>query len=489
MSKSLHAARLRDGLVEAQGLLSDEQFRQAQEVLSRVRSLGLETVRLAFADQHGVLRGKTIVADKLDSLFRNGMAITSTLLLKDTSHRTVFSVWEEGGPEGIGELAGAGDVMLVPDPATFRVLPWSSHSGWLLCDVYFKDGRPFPFCSRGILRDAVSRLGQRGLDLVCGLEVEFYVFNVDKERLAHEDGGMPAMPPETSLLSHGYQYLTECRYDALEPVADELRRACQKLGMPVRSVEAEFGPSQFEFTFEPDSPMNHADTMMLFRSTVKQMCARMGLHATFMCRPKLDNGMASGWHLHQSVVEHATGRNMFMPEAGGEDLTPTASAWIAGLLDHAAESCLLTTPTVNGYKRYQPFQLAPDRIQWGRDNKGAMIRALITAGDKASRVENRIAEPAANPYYYFASQILSGLDGLERGAVAPPPVERPYDNDSLFLPKSLIAAIERFEGEDFYKRTISPEFVAYLAHIKTAEWNRYLMTVSEWEQREYFSLF
>lgn len=488
MDKSSHAWNLRNGLVEARGLLNDDQFALAEEVLSQIRASGLETVRLAFADQHGVLRGKTIVADKVDSLFRNGMAITSTLLLKDTSHRTVFSVWNEDGKGGAGELTGAGDVLLVPDPATFKVLPWSEHSGWLLCDVFFKDGRPYPFSSRGILRDAVNRLGKRGLDLVCGLEVEFYVFQMDQENLAHSDGGMPATPPQTSLLSHGYQYLTETRYDALEPVADELRRACQQLGMPVRSVEAEFGPSQFEFTFEPDSPMNHADTMMLFRSTVKQMCARMGLHATFMCRPKVDNGMASGWHLHQSIVDHATGRNMFMPEPG-QDLTPTASAWIAGLLDNAAESCLLTTPTVNGYKRYQPFQLAPDRVQWGRDNKGAMIRALIGEGDKASRIENRIAEPAANPYYYFASQILSGLDGLERGAVAPAPIERPYDNDSQILPKSLIAAIERFEGGQFYRRAISSEFVDYLTHIKRAEWDRYLMTVSEWEQREYFSLF
>ncbi|WP_299936041.1 glutamine synthetase family protein [uncultured Nitratireductor sp.] len=478
----------KSGLVAAKNLLSDEQFERADEVLALIRERGLETVRLAFADQHGVLRGKTIVADKVDSLFRNGMAMTSTLLLKDTSHRTVFSVWEESQNNGAGELTGAGDVMIVPDPETFRQLPWSPHSGWLLCDVYYKDGRPFPHSPRGILRDAVSRLGQRGLDLVCGLEVEFYVFRVDDPRLEHTDGGMPALPPETSLISHGYQYLTESRYDALEPVADELRRACQKLGMPVRSVEAEFGPSQFEFTFEPDTPMNHADTMMLFRSTVKQVCARMGLHATFMCRPKVDNGMASGWHLHQSLVERASGRNMFMP-GEGEDLSPTASAWIAGLLEHAAESCLLTTPTVNGYKRYQPFQLAPDRVQWGRDNKGAMIRALFAQGDRASRIENRVAEPAANPYYYFASQILSGLDGLERGLEAPAPVERPYDNNSQFLPKSLIAAIERFEQSDFYKSAIGEDFVAYLAHIKRAEWNRYLMTVSEWEQKEYFSLF
>ncbi|GGA58106.1 glutamine synthetase [Nitratireductor aestuarii] len=479
---------LTNGFVAERGLLSPAQFAQAEEVVQQIRASGLETIRIAFADQHGVVRGKTIVASQVEGIFRNGVPITSTLLLKDTSHRTVFSVWGKDAGHGISELTGAGDVLLVPDPATFRVLPWSSHSGWLLCDVYFKDGRPFPFGSRHILRNAVSRLNQRGMDMVCGLEVEFYVFRLDDPRLEHGDGGMPGNPPETSLISHGYQYLTEARYDSLEFVMDELRRACQKLGMPVRSMEAEFGPSQCEFTFEPDSPMNHADTMMLFRSTVKQVCARMGLHATFMCRPKVENGMASGWHLHQSIVDLESRRNLFMPE-GDELLTPTASAWIAGLLDHAAESCILTTPTVNGYKRYQAFQLAPDRIQWGRDNKGTMIRALIAHGDKASRIENRIAEPAANPYYYFASQILSGLDGIERHAKAPEPVETPYDSDARILPTSLIAAIEAFEANGFYKTAISGDFVSYFSHIKRAEWSRYLMTVSEWEQREYFSLF
>ena len=133
--------------------------------------------------------------------------------------------------------------------------------------------------------------------------------------------------------------------------------------------------------------------------------------ATFMCRPKVAHAAASGWHLHQSIIDLETGKNMFTPES--DDLTDFAKGLIAGLLAHAAETCLLTTPTVNGYKRYQPFQLAPDRIQCGHDNKGAMLRALMRPGDQAARIENRVAEPAANPYFFFASQILGGLSGIE----------------------------------------------------------------------------
>jgi len=186
---------LDNGLVGRRGLLSDAQFAEAARVIEDVATAGLESVRISFADQHGVLRGKTIVASGLASAFRNGIRITSTLLLKDTSNRTVFPVW--GGDIGFGDgtLTGAGDVLIVPDPATFRILPWSNHSGWLLCDVYYSDGSVMPFCSRSILKTSMSRLAAANMAMLCGLEVEFCVYKVDQPRLAHSDGGMSATPP------------------------------------------------------------------------------------------------------------------------------------------------------------------------------------------------------------------------------------------------------------------------------------------------------
>ncbi|WP_118137828.1 glutamine synthetase family protein [Oceanicella sp. SM1341] len=479
---------LAEGLVGEMGLLAEEQFARAEELIARIAAEGIETIRLTFADQHGVIRGKTVVAEAFASAVKSGMAVTSTLLLKDTSHRTVFPVWTRDAGFGAGMLTGASDILLVPDPATFRVVPWSPHSAWILCDLYLKDGTPIPFSSRTILKNSVAKLAEREMALICGLEVEFYVYALEDARLTHAETGMPPAPPKTGLVAHGYQYLTESRYDALEDIMDELRRNAVKLGMPVRSMEAEFGPSQCEFTFEPATALEHADTMLLFRSMVKALCARRGLHATFMCRPQVENGMASGWHLHQSVVSTVSGENLFMPGPDGA-LTPAASGWIAGLLAHARESCLLTTPTVNGYKRYQAFQLAPDRVQWGRDNKGAMIRGLMAPGDRASRIENRVAEPAANPYLYFASQILGGLDGIRAGREAPAPVENPYETDAKLLPRSLIAAVEAFEGSELFRAELGADFVRYLAHIKRAEWERYLSVVSDWEQREYFTTF
>ncbi|WP_238364677.1 glutamine synthetase family protein [Mesobacterium pallidum] len=486
MSSSIND-RIAEGRLARQGLLSAEAVAQAADLVERVEAGDLETVRVVFADQHGLLRGKTVTARSLASIFRSGLNLPGTLLLKDTSNRTVFPIWDGQSPGVMATMAGAGDMLLVPDPSTFRALPWAPHSAWLMCDPFARDGRALPFAPRPVLRRAVEALAEKGLTLTVGLEVEFHVFARTAAGLEHSDAGMPGTPPATALLDQGYQYLSEANYDRLEPVMDMLRRHAEALDLPVRSTEVEMGPSQFEFTFEPADALTHADNMIMFRTMVKEVCAREGMHATFMCRPKAPGSASSGWHLHQSLVD-GTGRNLFVPETEGA-LTPEASAWIAGLLAHATESCLLTTPTVNGYKRYQPFQLAPDRIEWGYDNRGAMVRALMAPGDPASRVENRVAEPAANPYFYFASQVLSGLAGLDATMTAPDPVETPYDNDATALPPSLIAAIEAFEAGDLYRRTLGADFVDYMSVLKRAEWKRYLATVSEWEHAEYFGIF
>jgi glutamine synthetase len=228
--------------------------------------------------------------------------------------------------------------------------------------------------------------------------------------------------------------------------------------------------------------------MVLFRSMVKQICRRHGYHATFMCRPNLLNAMGNGWHLHQSVVDRNTGDNLFVPEPGAL-LSEIGAWWVGGILQHAEESCVLSTPTINGYKRYQPFALAPDRIQWGKDNRGAMLRALCSSDNAASRIENRVGEPAANPYLYIASQILSGLDGVERKLTPPPAVESPYSAESRKLPVSLSDALTLFDQSTFYRSQLGEEFVDYYVHIKRSEWSRFLQTVSDWEHREYFSLF
>jgi glutamine synthetase len=229
--------------------------------------------------------------------------------------------------------------------------------------------------------------------------------------------------------------------------------------------------------------------MVLFRSAVKQIARRHGYHATFMCRPKLPNVFASGWHLHQSIVSRASGDNAFMATDGGEALSPFGRHYLAGLLRHARASAVFTTPTINGYKRYRSYSLAPDRAIWGRDNRGVMIRVLGGANDAATRLENRIGEPAANPYLYMASQILSGLDGVDRALDPGPSADTPYETKAELLPKTLREAVFALRDDPFFREALGPEFVDYYVHIKNAEIERFQAEVSDWEQREYFEMF
>ncbi|MGY4484542.1 glutamine synthetase [Bradyrhizobium sp. LM3.2] len=352
---------------------------------------------------------------------------------------------------------------------------------------------PCRFATRALYRKALDELGRRGHDFVAGLEVEFHIFKLDDAHMRPEDAGQPGTPPSVSLLSHGYQYLTEQRFDQMEPVLEILRRDIVALGLPLRSVEVEFGPSQCEFTFAPKKGLEPADNMVLFRSAVKQIAHRHGYHATFMCRPKLPNLFASGWHLHQSVVSRTSGDNQFMAKEttkeGGEPLSAFGRAWLAGLLDHARASTVFTTPTINGYKRYRSYSLAPDRAIWGRDNRGVMIRVLGAAGDAATRLENRIGEPAANPYLYMASQILSGLDGVDRKLDPGPSADTPYETKAPLLPKSLRDAVSALKDDPFFREKLGAEFVDYYTHIKNAEIDRFLSEVTDWEHREYFEVF
>jgi glutamine synthetase len=444
---------------------------------------GLKRVRFSFADQHGVLRGKTLAVSEVEAALKSGVGFPSSLLLKDTSHRTVFPAFSPGGGVGMREFQGAGDALMAADTSTFRVLPWAPDTGWVLCDLKFQDGRPVPYDTRGLLKAALEKL--RPSELVCGLEVEFHVFRIVRDSLRPEDAGQPGSPPEVSLLTTGYQLLTEQRYDQLDPVFQVLQQNLAGLGLPLRSFEVEFGPSQMEITLSPLPALAAADAMVLLRSAVKQVARRHGYHATFMCRPKLPNAMSSGWHLHQSLSR--AGKNAFVSEK--EDLSETGKHWLAGLLTHARGACAFGTPTINGYKRYRPYSLAPDRIVWGKENRGALLRVIGGPGNAATRIENRIGEPAANPYLYIASQIHSGLDGLAAKPALPRPADTPYEATAELLPRTLDEALAALRKDPALRGGFGEPFIEYFCRIKEAEIARFNLEVSDWEHREYFDLY
>lgn len=475
--------------VDSHDLWTDAQHEAYKTVLERLKAGDVEVVRFSFPDQHGILRGKTLVVDEAIKALKSGVTLTTTLFAKDTSHRTVFPVFTTGGGFDMPEMQGACDTMMVVDPETFRILPWAPHTAWVMCDVYFANGHPVPFYTRHIFRSALEKLSSAGYDFVSGLEVEFHIFKVADRNMKPEHAGQPGTPPDVELLSHGYQYLTELRYDAVDDVMELLRRNVLALNLPVRSLEVEFGPSQFEFTFAPEKGIRSADDMILFRSAVKQICERNGYHATFMCRPRIPNVVSSGWHLHQSLLDAKTGQNAFIPTAPGEPLSDIGKKYLAGLLAHAQGATAFSTPTINGYRRYRPYSNAPDRAIWGRDNRGVMLRVLGGVGDSATRIENRVGEPTANPYLYFASQVISGLDGIQRGLELPPSADTPYETQADALPRTLSDAIAALRNNTCMREGFGTSFVDYFCKLKEAELNRFNLEVTEWEHREYFETF
>jgi glutamine synthetase len=483
--------------VERHGLWSQEQRAQAAELKKRIASEKLELVRLAWADPHGASRAKALSVPAFLEALAGGYNINVATTTLDSAGGRVFQSFTRGGGMNLDEMTGSPNLVAVPDPLTFRVLPWAPNVGWVLCDEYFRDGTPFHFSPRHLLR---KQLARTKYDLKIGLEIEWYLARVVEERLGDEHVGIPGVrgrPVRTAPMEPGYSYHSETNMDLMQPVFGELAATYAKLGLPLRSIENEWGPGQVECTFGPQGALRAADDVLLFRTATRQVCRRLGCFATFMARPALKGYYASGWHLHQSLVEGT--KNVFTPETGEAPLSGLGMRFLGGLLHHAGASTVFATPTVNGYRRYKPNSLAPDRAGWGFDHRGAMVRVLGGAGDAATRLENRIGEPAANPYLYIASQMVAGLDGIERGLQPGPRDDEPYAAERPLLPASLEAALDALDKDALFRAQFGEIFVNYYLQLKRSELRRFKAWLDEsradieeptaWEHNEYFDFF
>ena len=472
--------------------------------LNRAATLanGLELIRFAWCDVHGVTRGKTLVASAAAQAMQDGVGMVSTLMLKDTSDRTAFKVFEPGGTDGLSGFGQANNLLLLADPASFRQLPWTPASGWVQCQPWFQDGTPVELDTRRVLQRALAKLAAAGYGMKCGLEVEFHIYRIT-DSLAQMDpaqAAWPGLPPAVSLLHPGYNLLTEAWYDMAEEPLRIVQHTAQALGLPLLSLEIELGPSQVEAVFEATDALTAADNMVLFRNAVRQALRRAGYHATFMCRPPFPNIMSSGWHLHQSLVDATTGVNVFRRDApapgstaadAGHTLSDAGEHYLAGLLEHARGMAVFCTPTVNGFGRFRPNALAPQSVLWGGDNRGAMLRVVGECGDAGTRIENRIGEPAANPYLYLASQVHAGLDGIARRLRAPPATNAPYGGADQRLPTSLGEALDALRTDATLTGAFGDAFIHYFTRIKQSELSRHdaAEDKDDFQRREYFGRF
>jgi glutamine synthetase len=490
------------GFIERHGLWTQDQKLQAAEIAERLAREDIHLVRLAWADPHGYSRAKALTVPAFLSALKSGHNINVATSTLDSAGTRTFSSFTRGGGMGLDEMTGSPNLTLVPDPSTFRVLPWAPGVAWIVGDEYFDSGRPFHFSPRQLLRREIAKLKQRGLAQKIGLEIEFYLLRVTQEHLNFDNVGAPGVrgnPVNVCPVEPGFHFHSESSMDMMQPILSALVRSYEAIDLPIRSIEKEWGPGQIECTFAPADALAAADNAMLFRTATKQICRRMGHFATFMSRPRLKGYYSSGWHLHQSIVDDA-GVNRFMPMDTAAPLSPFGMSYVAGLLEHAAPATVFAAPTVTGYRRFKPNSLAPDRASWGFDHRGAMIRVLGGIDDAATRIENRIGEPCANPYLYIASQIVAGMEGVDANLHPGAQDDEPYNADRARLPANLSLALDELDRSTLFRKAWGDLFVDYYLKVKRVEAGRYQAAfeaagkpagddATEWEQNEYFDFF
>lgn len=439
-----------------------------KELLARATADGSRFVHLQFTDILGTVKSTPIPLGRLrDSLERG--------------------TWFDGSSiEGFGRIYES-DMFLMPDPATYRLLPWTSPercTARIICDVYGPDGQPFEGDPRHILRRAVAEVNKEGYTYCTGAELEFFLFRKDGDRV-------------TPVSYDVGSYFDFSPLDSASIVCEEIALALEAMGMEVEMTHHEVAPAQHEIDIRFTDALASADNTITVKYTVKAIAAAHDLYATFMPKPIFGvNG--SGMHTHQSLFD-AQGNNAFYDPADRYHLSRLAYSFIAGQMAHARSLAALVAPTVNSYKRLVPGYEAPAYICWGQINRSALIRIPRTSPgqEQFTRAELRCPDPSCNPYLAFAAMLWAGLDGIRRGLQPPPPVEEDvyhFDDSRLkalaiaTLPGSLAEALNELEQDPLLQDALGPHTSQRFLEIKRAEWDAYRIYVTPWELERYLEV-
>ena len=422
-------------------------------------------IRLWFTDILGQLKSFSVGVDELDDAFEGGMGF-------DGSSITGFNAIEES------------DMIAMPDPSTFAVLPWRPDEqgvARMFCDIQTPERTPYEGDPRQVLRRAIARMEGMGFDTFnVGPELEYYLFKDSQGTEVLDQGG----------------YFDLTTLDAGSDVRRETVLALEQLGIHVEYSHHEVGPSQHEVDMRYASALKMADDCMTYRITVKEYAMKYGWHATFMPKPLFgENG--SGMHTHLSLFKD--GRNAFYDENDPYFLSGVGKAFIAGQLRHAQEMSAVFAQWVNSYKRLVPGYEAPVYVAWSRRNRSALVRVPLYHPGKemATRMELRCPDPACNPYLTFAVLLQAGLEGIEQGYELPEPMEQnlyhlsPEDRQRMGieqLPESLGEAVELAAASELVLRTLGEHTFNRFVEIKRREWEEYRLDVSQWELDRYLAI-
>ena len=446
--------------------LADPAASAGPRVAAQAQEAGVRFVRLWFTDILGQLKSFSINACDLEQVVAQGMNF-------DGASITGFNAIEEL------------DMVAMPDPETFAVLPWRPDApavARMFCDILTTDGQPYEGDPRHVLRRALARLEGLGFDgLQVASELEYFLFGDQKGTQVLDEGG----------------YFDLTTLDAGSDIRRDTVLSLERLGVPVSSSHHESGPSQHEIDLAPAGALAAADHCVTTRITVKEIAHAAGWHATFMPKPlHADNG--SGMHLHMDLVRGGTSA-LFDPERPAA-LSDTGRAFLAGQLLHAREISSVCAQWVNSYKRLVPGFEAPVYVAWSRHNRSALLRVPMRSGDGRrgeSGVELRCADPACNPYLTLAALIQAGLDGIEHGHDLGDPMERNLYHLGAgerarlgihHLPETLGEAIELTAGSELMLRTLGEHIFNRFIEIKRQEWDDYRAEVSEWELERYLPI-
>lgn len=419
----------------------------------------IDVIRVIFPDLLGIDRGRDVLAGEL------GDGVAFCRAIYHTSPRgDVVDV--EGGLD-----AGLPDITIQPDLTTLRPLPWEPGVAWCLGDAHEADGSRCPEDPRNLVRRVVERFNGLGLDPIVGPELEYFLLTEGPNGWARY-GDAP-----------GDVYTAGRRGDPDGHLLATLR-SLRELGLDVTAANHEFSGGQFEINLRHSSALNAADQAFLFKAAVKELARRSGLWATFMAKPFNDEG-GSGFHVHLSCLD-GDGHNAFDDPAGPHGLSATALHAIAGVVAHAPALAALLNPTINSYKRFGRDSLAPWLIDWGLDNRSAMVRIPHERGAGA-RLETRLGDASANPYVDIAGLLAAAYLGIRDRLEPPAPLDGyGYDpSRASLLPQRLPAALEALAADDALTDVLGKGFVDPFLAYKRNEVTRFERYVTDWEFGEY----
>jgi glutamine synthetase len=427
----------------------------------------VDVVRLAYPDLMGVERGRDLVASRFARTVADGVAFC----------RTIYGTSPQGDVIEIqhGGLAdGLPDVVAFPDLATLADIPWEPGVAHCIADVFNPDGTPSELSPRAVLRGVLARFAELGMRPIAGPELEFFLLEPDASSRTgwRRYGEGP-----------GNVYVAGRKGD---PDGVLLRMLRQLTGFGVETVAAnhEFCSGQFEINLWHSDALDAADRAFRFKSAVKELARHEGKLATFMAKPFDDEG-GSGFHLHFSTADDE-GRPLFDDPSAPDGLSKAAHAAIAGILAHAPALAALANPTVNSYKRFGPDTLAPWLIDWGLDNRSAMVRIPPERG-RAARLEVRLGDATANPYLLIAGVLAAAYLGIRDGLTPPEPlVGYGYDPAKApKIPQDLPSALAALQADTEFAELLGERFVEAFLAFKHNELERFSRSVTDWEFREY----